>query len=493
MVSKAVLIRSGLVSLTTAKPVNTAQPRTTVNSARPMKNVFNKAHSTIRRPINKNTTLKNSNFNQMVNTVKDKNVNAARPKAVLNAVKGNQINVVKASTFWITSESLMVMLMKILCWVLWGIQLKSNSIVKAFKSILSRTSIVKENMHVQFSENTPYIAGSGPNWFFDIDALTKKKLDRDSYLEMIKEEFTEEPGKRRPDIKVCKCVPVHDTKSTPRFHSSLICCKRLFSGAVVCGIALIGSLQQEVVIFLFSCRIFIFMVVARNETMVANSIIEAENVVCMKMFVDKCFDSESNYFDYGYSEELNNAGKILDESKGREKVFRKEQTFVSNNSGAKFKQNKKQRSRRPKRKDTEVPQPSGPTTNVTNKAVYEERDDSLERDTTTATGLHIEQDMCNINKTQSKATPNEPSSPHGTNQGRSFRRQGKPWGIQLLHTRVIDLEKIKTAQAQEITSLKLRVKKLEKKGGSRTHKLKRLYQGRKIDDIEDKDAEITYG
>ncbi|GJT34816.1 retrovirus-related pol polyprotein from transposon TNT 1-94 [Tanacetum coccineum] len=215
--------------------------------------------------------------------------------------------------------------------------------------------------------------------------------------------------------------------------------------------------------------------------------IEEEVYVCQSPSFE-----DPNFTDR-YSEELNNAGKILDESKGREKVFRKEQTFVSNNSGAKFKQNKKQISRRPKRKDTEVPQPSGPTTNVTNKAVYEERDDSLERDTTTATGLHIEQDMCNINMTQSKATPNEPSSPHGTNQGRSFRRQGKPWGIQLLHTRVIDLEKIKTAQAQEITSLKLRVKKLEKKGGSRTHKLKRLYQGRKIDDIEDKDAEITYG
>ncbi|GKC62628.1 hypothetical protein Tco_1095226, partial [Tanacetum coccineum] len=34
----------------------------------------------------------------------------------------------------------------------------------------------------------------------------------------------------------------------------------------------------------------------------------------------------------------------------------------------------------------------------------------------------------------------------------------------------------KTDQAQEITSLKKRVKKLEKKGGSRTYKLKRLYK-----------------
>ncbi|GJW36940.1 putative ribonuclease H-like domain-containing protein [Tanacetum coccineum] len=46
MVPKAVLMRSSLVSLTTARPVNIAQPRTTVNSARPMTNVFNKAHST---------------------------------------------------------------------------------------------------------------------------------------------------------------------------------------------------------------------------------------------------------------------------------------------------------------------------------------------------------------------------------------------------------------------------------------------------------------
>ncbi|GKF90450.1 hypothetical protein Tco_0274151, partial [Tanacetum coccineum] len=33
--------------------------------------------------------------------------------------------------------------------------------------------IVEENLHVQFSENKPNIAGSGPNWLFDIDALTK--------------------------------------------------------------------------------------------------------------------------------------------------------------------------------------------------------------------------------------------------------------------------------------------------------------------------------
>ncbi|GJZ96676.1 ribonuclease H-like domain-containing protein, partial [Tanacetum coccineum] len=44
---------------------------------------------------------------------------------------------------------------------------------KAFRVFNSRTRIVEENLHVQFSGNTPNIAGSGPNWLFDIDALTK--------------------------------------------------------------------------------------------------------------------------------------------------------------------------------------------------------------------------------------------------------------------------------------------------------------------------------
>ncbi|GJY89256.1 retrovirus-related pol polyprotein from transposon TNT 1-94 [Tanacetum coccineum] len=39
----------------------------------------------------------------------------------------------------------------------------------------NRTRIVEENLHIQFSENTPNIIGSGPNWLFDIDALTNSK------------------------------------------------------------------------------------------------------------------------------------------------------------------------------------------------------------------------------------------------------------------------------------------------------------------------------
>ncbi|GJV70361.1 hypothetical protein Tco_1490356 [Tanacetum coccineum] len=45
-----------------------------------------------------------------------------------------------------------------------------------------------------------------------------------------------------------------------------------------------------------------------------------------------------------------------------------------------------------------------------------------------------------------------------------------------LQKEVLDLEKTKTTQANEIASLKRRIKKLEKKRSSRTHKLKRLYK-----------------
>ncbi|GJX93913.1 putative ribonuclease H-like domain-containing protein [Tanacetum coccineum] len=114
MVPRAVLMKFGLVLVNTTRQVNAAQTKTTVNAARPMSYLSKKAHLTVKRPIHKNTTFKNSNFNQRVNTVKDKNintvrpkavVNVVRPKAVVNTVKGTNVNVVKASACWLIDES----------------------------------------------------------------------------------------------------------------------------------------------------------------------------------------------------------------------------------------------------------------------------------------------------------------------------------------------------------------------------------------------------
>ncbi|GKB33893.1 putative ribonuclease H-like domain-containing protein [Tanacetum coccineum] len=43
---------------------------------------------------------------------------------------------------------------------------------KAFRVFNSQTRKVKENLHVNFLENKPNVAGEGPNWLFDIDSLT---------------------------------------------------------------------------------------------------------------------------------------------------------------------------------------------------------------------------------------------------------------------------------------------------------------------------------
>ncbi|GJY66714.1 hypothetical protein Tco_0468952 [Tanacetum coccineum] len=60
---------------------------------------------------------------------------------------------------------------------------------------------------------------------------------------------------------------------------------------------------------------------------------------------------------------------------------------------------KKQNPRKPKRKDTQIPQSSGPTEHVADEAVYKELDDSLVRAATTASSLEAEQDSGNINNT----------------------------------------------------------------------------------------------
>ncbi|GKD83667.1 hypothetical protein Tco_1350506 [Tanacetum coccineum] len=110
MVPRAVLMKFGLVSVNTARQVNVAHTKTIVNAARPMSYLSKTTHSTVKRPIHKKTAFKNSNFNQMINTVKYKNVNAtrpkavvnvARPKAVVNVVKGNKVNDFKASACWV--------------------------------------------------------------------------------------------------------------------------------------------------------------------------------------------------------------------------------------------------------------------------------------------------------------------------------------------------------------------------------------------------------
>ncbi|GJU60197.1 hypothetical protein Tco_1237963 [Tanacetum coccineum] len=137
--------------------------------------------------------------------------------------------------------------------------------------------------------------------------------------------------------------------------------------------------------------------------------------------------------------------------------------------------------------------PSGATTNVANEVVYEEIDDSLERAATTTTSLDAEQDRSsgprrqdtmgdtiaqtgfeNVSKTSNDLLLAGVNTPQSDEYSLKLKELMELYTN--LQNRVIDMEKSKTSQAQEITSLKRRVRRLEKKGGSRTHKLKRLYK-----------------
>ncbi|GKE13437.1 hypothetical protein Tco_1416988 [Tanacetum coccineum] len=118
---------------------------------------------------------------------------------------------------------------------------------------------------------------------------------------------------------------------------------------------------------------------------------------------------------------------------------------------------------KPKRKDTQIPQYSDPSDNVADEVVHKELGCSLVRAATTASSLEVEQDSGNITKTQSKTTPNESSSLGTTSGGgpRGNPLQSDEDRLKLdelmalctnLQNKVLDLEKTKTSQHNEIAT-----------------------------------------
>ncbi|GJU95485.1 hypothetical protein Tco_1320241 [Tanacetum coccineum] len=106
-----VLTKSGLVpisaarqnssrtaaTVSAARPIKTVTPKPFVNVAKTRPNAFQKSHSPSRRPFYQQTTLKNRNLNNKVNTVKANSVNAAKGKRVTSAVGEQRIDAIKQS------------------------------------------------------------------------------------------------------------------------------------------------------------------------------------------------------------------------------------------------------------------------------------------------------------------------------------------------------------------------------------------------------------
>ncbi|GKC61329.1 uncharacterized mitochondrial protein-like protein, partial [Tanacetum coccineum] len=154
----------------------------------------------IKKPVVETSEAKAStNKPKNVNTARPKAVvNTARPKAVLNAVKGNYVNGVKASTCWFIKpktkvidhvskhNSASTILKK---WIAQGHDREHVPILQTLKKFIEdmlplRCTCIAilntidhlgkfdgkadEGFFVGYSINR-----SGPNWLFDIDALTK--------------------------------------------------------------------------------------------------------------------------------------------------------------------------------------------------------------------------------------------------------------------------------------------------------------------------------
>ncbi|GJS55691.1 reverse transcriptase domain-containing protein [Tanacetum coccineum] len=106
----SILTKSGIVPISTARqsssraaalasaarPINTVTPKPFVNVARPRPNAFHKSHSPSRIPLNQQTSLKNRNLNDKVNTAKVNSINTAKGNNVTSNVGEQGINVVKS-------------------------------------------------------------------------------------------------------------------------------------------------------------------------------------------------------------------------------------------------------------------------------------------------------------------------------------------------------------------------------------------------------------
>ncbi|GJY79209.1 ribonuclease H-like domain-containing protein [Tanacetum coccineum] len=253
-------------SISTARPVNTAAPKSKVNDALPKTYYYFKAHSPVRRAFNQKSAAKTYNLNEKVKTARVNNVTTTGPKAVVSAVVGNGENagnlqytlqdqgifdsgcsrhmtgnksflqiikrlivdllhleevlkegklLEKPRPSQMCDKKNSVLFTKPKCLVLspdfklldesqvllkvprqnnmYSFELKNvvplggkfdgkaderflvgysiNS--KDYRVFNTRTKKVEENLHINFFENKPNVAGSGLEWLFDIDSLTK--------------------------------------------------------------------------------------------------------------------------------------------------------------------------------------------------------------------------------------------------------------------------------------------------------------------------------
>nr|GEZ15818.1 uncharacterized mitochondrial protein AtMg00810-like [Tanacetum cinerariifolium] len=330
----------------------------------------------------------------------------------------------------------------------------AKSLLKAIEKWFGGNAATKKTQ--RFSENTPNIVGSGPNWIFEIDALTKSVNYK---LVVIGNQSNGNEGTKACDDAAPRAW--YETLSTyllnNGFHRGKID-KTLFIRRNKDDILLVqvylddiifGSTKKEL------CNAFEKMM---QEKFQMSSMGELTFFLGLqvKQKKDGIFISLDKYVaeilkKYGFlkvknaSTSMETQKPLLKNKHGKEvdvHIYRlmigslmyltspRPNIMFSVTRNKLWLQIPQQKlnmwllqvavDKKLRRKVTKVPQPSDPTS-VAAEAVNKEMDDSLESATTAATILDAEHDRGNISKTQSKATSNEPGSER-TSFGGSLRK-----------------------------------------------------------------------
>nr|GEX62182.1 putative ribonuclease H-like domain-containing protein [Tanacetum cinerariifolium] len=200
-----VFTKSKPISVTAFRPVSAADPKIMAANPRHSRSLYTKTNSFIRRHHTPSKFSKTSNTFQKVTAAHAKVVSAAKGKKgkwgnPQYALKDKGVIDSGCSRHMTGNMSYLSNFQKLnRGYVAFGGNPKGGKITekgkiktgkfegkvdegflvgysvhsKAFRVFNSRTRIVQETLHVNFLENMPNVAGTGPTWLFDIDSLTR--------------------------------------------------------------------------------------------------------------------------------------------------------------------------------------------------------------------------------------------------------------------------------------------------------------------------------
>nr|GEU60649.1 ribonuclease H-like domain-containing protein [Tanacetum cinerariifolium] len=202
---KDLLTKSKPVSVTAVRPVSTVVPKIMISRTRHAHSLNTKSNSTIRRHKTCSLSSKTSNSSPKVTAAKASVVSAVKGKKEKwgnpqYALKDNGVINSGCSRHMTRNMSYLSDFQELNGgYVAFGGNPQGGKISgkgkiktgkfegkvdegflvgysvnsKAFRVFNSRTCIVQETLHVNFLENKPNIAGTGPTWLFNIDSLTR--------------------------------------------------------------------------------------------------------------------------------------------------------------------------------------------------------------------------------------------------------------------------------------------------------------------------------